>query len=225
MSINPLAALSGGASQVTGAVGKQNLGGVSAQKDQFLKLLLAQLQNQDPLNAPDASKFSEQMTAFGQLEQLFNLNDSMSKMASAGLNSQNGQSVALIGKNVVVQSDQLEVANGRSGTIGYQLEIPAQTVALEIRDAHGHVVRSMNMNDQAAGTTFMEFDGRDDAGRALPDGLYKMNVTASSADGGVIPVTSMMRSVVDGVQFTPDGTVLIAGTRNFNMTQVQAVMQ
>src|SRR4051794_36053729 len=84
-------------------------GSASATKDQFLKLLIAQMKNQDPLSPPDADKFSEQMTQFGQLEQLFNLNDSMSSIAQHQSSMDRSQAVSLIGREVEAQGDQIEL--------------------------------------------------------------------------------------------------------------------
>lgn len=200
-----------------------SLGGIGAQKDQFLKLLLAQLKNQDPLQPPDASKFTEDMTQFGQLEQLFNLNESLGKMNASQMNADRTQAVSLIGKQVEAPGNQFTLKSGESAKLGYTLERSAKTVGMEILDSHGTLVRSYNLGHQAIGTYTQEFDGKDDAGDTLPDGTYQIKMTATDLAGAAVKAASIVRGTVSGVVFDASGPVIQVGNRRVQMSDILSV--
>lgn len=216
---------------ITKSVGQQtskasgSLGELGAQKDQFLKMLLAQLKNQDPLNAPDADKFNEQMTQFGQLEQLFNLNASMEKLSSSQGTGDRFQAVSLIGKKVEAESNSIQVKAGTAEDVGYYVPQSGAEVKVEVLNASGAVVRTMIFNEDRAGLAFHEFDGKNNSGAQLADGLYSTRVTAKSPSGIAVASTPIIRAAVTGVRFTSEGPLIEMGDRIMSMDQVTAVQQ
>ena len=221
------------ASSATGSVGqgatisdtngRATLGDVASSKDQFLKLLLAQLKYQDPLQPPDASKFGDQMTQFGQLEQLFNVNTTLGKIANQSTRNDISQSVSLIGKNVQAYGDEVEVSETDKGSYGFYLNQPFSEVDVEIQDATGHVVRKIHQYNQNQGPHFFEFDGLADNNTPLNPGVYTMTAKAFTGGGTPISVKTLMQGGVTGVGVSPNGTSIQMGQRTINLDDVVVV--
>src|SRR4030042_1574536 len=98
--ITALAANTGGATSAAGATASQ-----AAPMDQFLKLLVTQLQHQDPLNPMEAREFATQLAQFSQLEQAFQTNQHLKNLSLYEASSNNAQAIGLIGKEVVARGD------------------------------------------------------------------------------------------------------------------------
>lgn len=212
----------GGASTVPGK--SATLGSLGSQRDQFLKLLLAQLKHQDPLNTSDPEKFTAQMTSFGQLEQMFNLNETMSKMSSMQGAADRFQTVALIGKEMEAQDNVVRMADGKpEGKIGVKLEQDARAVQVQIQNGHGHALRTLTFEHQPAGVNYYAFDGKTDDGTDLADGAYTIAVSAMTIDDKPVTAVPMIRGRVDGVRFEPEGPMVEMQGRLLAMHQVTAV--
>ncbi len=188
---------------------------LQGQKDQFLQLLLAQLKYQDPLQPPDASKFGEQMTQFGQLEQLFNLNDTLGKMAGSQNGSGRADAISLIGKQVEANDNGLEVTGSHPGSIGFQLNQPADQVTAEIKNSNGFTVNVLHYDSQHAGSQFYDLAAGD-----LPEGQYTVDLTASDAAGRSISVKPLLRGEVSGVDFSSGGAKVQVAGRSIGMDQI-----
>lgn len=194
-----------------------------ASKDQFLKLLMAQLKNQDPLSAPDADKMAEQITQFGQLEQLINLNTSMTGLASTQAVNSKGQAVGMIGKTVEVQGNGLEVSAASKGNVGFYLPQPCETVEVQVLDTLGRVVRTIDYSEQKAGSSFYAFDGKADDGSMLSNGVYKLKVSGKSVNGLPVQASPIIRGQVSGVEFSGNNPIVRVGGQSFTMDEVISV--
>ncbi len=191
-------------------------------KDQFLKLLLAQLKNQDPLQPPDATKFAEQMTSFGQLEQLFNLNDSMSQVASQQANLERTQASSMLGMEVETVNDQMEIGEGPA-EIGVALGQPAETVEVDVIDSMGRTLRTVQLNQVGSGPSYHAFDGLDDQGEAIFPGKYRLKGRARTVDGQEYEVPIVSRGTVNGLFYDGQETYLTVGTRQVPLKDVVTV--
>lgn len=191
---------------------------LQGQKDQFLQLLLAQLKYQDPLQPPDASKFGEQMTQFGQLEQLFNLNDTLGKMAGSQAGTGRGDAISLIGKKIEAHDNGLGVSGDSHGSIGFQLNQPADQVTAEIKNSNGFTVDTIHYDAQHAGTHFYDL-----ASGEVPDGAYTVVLSASDATGRSIDVKPLLQGEVSGVDFSSGSAMVQVAGRNIGMDQIITV--
>ncbi len=196
-------------------------------KEDFLKLLVAQLQNQDPLNPQDATEFTSQMAQFSSLEQLIGINDGM-----AGLSSQSGEveklsALTLIGKDVVAESAGFTL--GGSGTldgqIGYRLDDAASEVDVTILNASGRVVATLPSHSAAAGENFLDWNGLGSDGQALAAGQYYMAINAVDSEGNSLGVTPLVSGTISGVDFATGGSVLYSAIGEFTMADVASVRE
>ena len=188
-------------------------------RDDFLKLFLAQLNNQDPLNPMDGTEFSAQLAQFSSLEQLFNVNENLESMKTLQDNSSRFQALELIGKDIEAEGDTLSLVNGTPATASFTLEEAADCTAL-INDADGYPVREIPLGSLEKGEQSFEWDGRDWEGNPMNDGVYSFEITALSQTGVSIAVETKVRGTVSRVNFEGDQPVLYIGEMPIYMSQV-----
>jgi flagellar basal-body rod modification protein FlgD len=185
-------------------------GAKTLNKDQFLKLLIAQMKYQDPLNPMDATQFTAQLAQFTSLEQLYNVNSAL-KTLNDSINAQNSyQATNLIGKQVRAAGESLAVKDGQvvvSG--GFELAGAADQVQVTIYDRNGQVVKSELLQNQDAGYRALTWDGKDGRGDPAPDGAYTFEVKAGTSDGGTVAATRFMVGEVTGLTLGADNNPLL----------------
>ena len=165
-------------------------------KEDFLTLLVAQLQNQDPLNPDDPTEFTAQLAQFSSLEQLFNLNESMENVASAVSDSQKLSALSMIGKEVAYAESDFKF-DGSPVQIGYSIDGEASDITLLLQK-DGATVTELKGSDLLQGDHFITWDGLTASGTPAPIGDYTIVVEASAAVDS-IAAAPLIRSVVTGV--------------------------
>ena len=152
-------------------------------RDAFLKMLIAQLEHQDPLNPMEGSDFSAQLAQFSSLEQLFNMNDHLETI-STSLGSENANNVLdYIGKEVLCKSDTLTLSEGVLTGGVFTLEEPADLM-IAVYDDMGRKVTTLYPGQLAAGTHQVDWNGFDQTGSLVEDGTYRLvSVGAYSPSG------------------------------------------
>ena len=209
------------ASLASKSTGSQDLG-----KDAFLKLLVTQLQHQDPLNPMESVEFTGQLAQFSSLEQLTSLNESFSGISSALMAQNNYQAINLVGKDIKALGDTLSIVDGSSTKGIYSLEDTAASVKIHIYDEDGTLVRTMDVGTQDAGDHDVEWDGLDQRGRTLPDGEYTYEVSAEDSEGSAVYVAQQISGRVTGVTFDQNGTPwLILNKIKVNLGNVIEILE
>lgn len=191
-------------------------------KDDFLILLVAQLENQDPLNPADATEFTSQLAQFSQLEQLSNMNEKLDSFSSMAGQVERQSALGLIGGEVVVQTSEFEV-NGGSQTLGYRMDATADQVNLYVLDSSGYNVATLPINGTDPGEYFIDWDGTGDNGQPVAPGTYSLVARALDEDEKVIETTTLIRSVVSGVELGDAETNLSTAAGTFSMAKVVKV--
>jgi flagellar basal-body rod modification protein FlgD len=154
------------------------------EQDRFLKLLVTQLQNQDPLNPLDNAQVTSQLAQISTVSGIEKLNTTLGTLVGAYNESQSIQSAGLIGKTVLVPGSGLALTAGAAFG-GINLTGPADQVTVSITDASGNVIQTQTLGAQAAGTVDFSWDGKTAAGATAPDGTYKFSVTATQGGADV----------------------------------------
>ncbi len=192
-------------------------------KDDFLKLLLAQLKNQDPLNPMESTDFVAQTAQFTSLEQLQNMNALLQQMTTqSGVTSAAGAST-LVGKTVSVNGSPIQFDGRQQVQMPYALPTGAAAVALQVTDASGSVVRTMNLGPQAVGTHRAVFDGLGDDGKKLPAGSYLYQVGAADASGQVLPGVVTGTGAVTGIAVDGGVLMLMLGNQRVPLSSLVGV--
>lgn len=163
-------------------------------QDRFLKLLVTQLKNQDPLNPMDNAQVTTQLAQINTVTGIDKLNTTLGTLLESFSSSQAIQSAGMIGKNVLVAGSQLSLAQGQSFG-GVKLAGAADQVSLKILDASGNVLQTQNFGARPAGTFDFVWDGKTDTGATAPDGTYKFSVTATQGDKKVVADTLQIGTV------------------------------
>src|SRR5512145_1934158 len=166
--------------------------------DRFLKLLVAQMQNQDPLNPMDNAQVTSQMAQINTVTGIEKLNTTFEGLTSQFVQMQALQGASLVGRDVIVPGNVLDIDEG-VGQGGFELTSAADAVKVEILSASGQVVETMQLGAQSAG--MHSFDWK--AGAATNDSGLRFRVT-STLGGSTTSATALMRDTVDAV--TTSGT-------------------
>jgi flagellar basal-body rod modification protein FlgD len=179
-------------------------------KDDFLKLLVTQLQNQDPLNPADSTEFISQLAQFSSLEQLSSVNDNLKIVQLFDQSINNSQAVNFVGKTIKASGSMFELESGETHEIQYQLEEDADAVYVSIVNASGEIVRKIEMDDMSAGDQSVVWDGKDENGNAASAGTYSFSVQAQNSDGEAMATAAYIKETVTGVSYHDGSTYLLA---------------
>lgn len=193
-----------------------SLSSLAGNFNDFLKLLMTQLQNQDPTAPLDTNQFTQQLVQFSSVEQQINTNTSLNKLIDATQGSALLQSTALVGQQVEVKSDQISLQDG-AGTLHIAATSPG-TVKIGIYSPAGVKLKEANVT-LAAGQNSWTWDGRSTSGARLPDGAYKTIVL--NGDGTAQPFSVV--GTADGVKRVGDTMKVQVGALKVNFGDVQSV--
>ncbi len=170
-------------------------------KDAFLKMLLAQIQYQDPLEPMENTEFTAQLAQFSSLEQLSSLNKEFSSLSSS-INSQKNISFSnLVGKEVEVAGNKVNVEGGNISPVSFELKDNARSVEITISKNNGPVVRKITLGTTEAGRHDITWDGKNFENQAVPDGKYTFRVAALDKNHNSVNSTTIINGNVDGLTF------------------------
>jgi flagellar basal-body rod modification protein FlgD len=163
--------------------------------DRFLKLLVAQMKNQDPLNPMDNAQVTSQMAQINTVTGIDKLNATVAGLSAQFMQMQAMQGATLVGHDVIVAGNKLDIdAATAIGQGGFELQIPADAVKVEILSPSGAVVQTLNLGAQGAGMHSFDWP----AGTATDSSGLTFRITAT-AGGVAIASTPLMRDRVDAV--------------------------
>jgi flagellar basal-body rod modification protein FlgD len=189
-------------------------------QDRFLKLLVTQMRNQDPMNPMDNAQVTTQLAQISTVGGIDKLNNSLSAMSSAMSATQNA---SLIGRNVVVSSDLVRLGSTGPVTVGVELAGAADKVGVAIQDASGRTVRSLSFGALPQGTSTFEWDGRNDAGERVAAGDYSLRLNATKASRAVV-ASGLVAGYVDSVTMQGGSSLLnLRGLGAADVSQVRRI--
>jgi len=191
--------------------------------DTFLTLLTTQLQYQDPLDPMDTNEFTSQLVEFTGVEQAISTNKKLDQLISLQNDLQLNNAVGYIGKTVSADSIILMLQNGES-TITYDLGGNAAQTNILIIDELGNTVRTIP-GDSTVGHHEVAWDGLDDDGDPLPDGLYGFLVTSIDGENKPVPLVQGTAGQVTGAKLVDGEVVLEIGELEIALTEVLAIEQ
>ncbi|MEA3362553.1 MAG: flagellar hook assembly protein FlgD [Thermodesulfobacteriota bacterium] len=193
---------------------------VSMGKTDFLLLLVAQLENQDPMNPEDATEFTSQLAEFSSLEQLENANKSLEGLAAMSSEMERISALGLIGQDVVAQTEQFHFS-GDPVQLGYRLETPADDVKLYVLNQTGSTVATITAEETSPGDYFIDWDGVGDRGMPLDSGDYSLAVKAVDEDDQMVQTESLVKGRVEAVDMSGIVAQLETGSGTFAMNKIE----
>jgi len=189
-------------------------------KNDFLKLLVAQLENQDPMNPEDATEFTSQLAQFSSLEQMENANKSLGGLGAMSDEMERMSALGLVGQDIIAQTDQFHFS-GDSVQLGYRLEAPADDVKLYVLNQSGSTVATITAQEKEPGEYFIEWDGLGDAGMPLNEGDYSLVIRAVDDDDNLIQSDSLIKGRVGVVDMSGTTPLLETNSGTFAMNKIE----
>lgn len=202
----------------------RHVGSDKLDKDAFMKLMLAQMKNQDPTNPLKSHEMAAQLAQFSSLEQLQNVNTNLDQMRAAQKPAETYQSLNFIGK--AVAGDSAKISRVKGDTIhdfNYAIPVDAKKVSITVKDANGELVRKVDFANLKAGANIWRWNGETERGEAAKAGDYKIVVDAESTLGQKLDVKSDFQGIISGVNYTPDGPVLMIGNQSIKLQDVKRI--
>ena len=170
-------------------------------KDSFLKLLVAQISHQDPLSPMQGTEFVTQLSQFAMVEQSIAQSTSLSTLSNQIGGVANNEATSLVGKTVTLRGRALAFDGTNAATTSVNLASATASTKVDIVDANGDVVRSLDMGGKAAGQMSITWDGKMANGQKAPAGSYTVKVTAQDATGAAVTAAQDVTGTVKSIGF------------------------
>ena len=191
-------------------------------QDRFLKLLVTQMKNQDPLNPMDNAQVTSQMAQLSTVSGIDKLNVTLQALSDNMTSTQSLQAASMIGHGVLVAGKGVDLTKG-VGLGGVELSQSVEKLDIAIYDKAGALVRNIQLGSQPVGIVNWQWDGRNDAGVAVADDSYTFTVNASQA-GATVAATPLQFGFVSSVTQTKQGVALSVGQlEGIAMSQVKQI--
>jgi flagellar basal-body rod modification protein FlgD len=190
-------------------------------RDAFLKLLVAQLQNQDPTNPQENGEFVAQLAQFSQLEESQKLSGSFEKFATAFQSTQHLQATSLVGRPVHVKTDFTMLGETGAVSVLAQFDNAVQSANLSVYNQSGELVDNFSLGQQSAGQKEFIWTGFDANEERFPAGNYFFQVNVSNA-GVNQDVPIFLSANVNSVTIERGGslTLNLAGVGKVSMADI-----
>jgi flagellar basal-body rod modification protein FlgD len=194
-------------------------------KDSFMKLMLAQMKHQDPSNPMQSHELAAQLAQFSSVEQLQNVNTTLTRMEAGQKPTESFQALNFIGKAVSGDSSKVTRMKGdKSHDFSYTLPDNAKEAVVRIRNSSGETVRSINLKDLKKGENSYTWNGQDERGASLPTGDYQMFLEATSATGAKLAAKTDFEGTITGINYTAEGPVLLVGNQSIKLKDVKKIV-
>ncbi len=193
----------------------------------FLQMLVTELQNQDPTNPLQSTALAAQLAQFSSVSELQTLNTNVQNSTNANLvmtqSISNTMAATLIGKKVQVNTSQINYDGTTNPTLGFTLPSSAADVKVNILNSNGTVIRTIDEGPMASGDQTMTWDGKDSSGNQVPSGAYSFSVSAADSQGNQITPSLYVLGTVQGVKFGSNGASLLVDGTQVDLSSVQEI--
>lgn len=189
----------------------------------FMKMLVAQMQYQDPTKPVDSAQMTSQLAQISTVDGINKLNDTMSSLAKGLQGNVISQAASMIGRDVLVPGNNISLTQGNA-KFGIQMPAAADAVNVSILDESGKTVKVMSMGPQAVGNLPITWNGTNANGESVPSGNYTFQVSANS-NGKALRSVPLERAGVASVTNTPDGVSLnLTNNKSILAADVQQIL-
>lgn len=227
------AALTGttGTSGTTGPTGPSGAPGATSAapagtRDEFLRLFVAQLENQNPLDPQDGAEFVAQLAQFSSVEQAAKTNERLEQILAGQMSASNASLASFVGKTGTFAGNAFTVTGKGDGmpALGLDLGQSASKVSVVIRDANGQQVKAINLGPQSAGRVTVPWDGKTDLHGELVQGTYTVEVSATGTDGkSSVTSTTLMSGPIQAIDFIDGSPRLRLGAVSASPSEILSI--
>jgi len=188
-------------------------------KDAFLKLLVAEIQNQNPLEPMDNQKFVDQMTQFTTMEQMTNMSESFQDFIEASMATTKLQASAVVGKYAVIEGNEIKFQDNMAEGIVFNVEEPGDVI-IRIKNKNGDTVREEQLGYKEAGIHGYKWDGRNDSGTTQVEGTYNYELVTIDEAGKEKTFGGVDGGTVEAVQFIDNSIYVIVNGQKYNFEDI-----
>ena len=189
-------------------------------KNEFLKLMMAQMNNQDPTQPTDNQAMVAQLAHFSTLELQQNSNTHLEGLLMAQASANQTAMAAFVGRDVLYKTDQVQLGDKGAVQASAKLAAAAKNVTLVVTDGAGKTVRTMQMGSHQAGSMALNWDGRDDKGDRVAVGDYKLRVTAKDDKDQNVAIEQRGSGHVSGVAYVDGVAMLKLGDTKIKVSDI-----
>jgi flagellar basal-body rod modification protein FlgD len=210
-----------GSSTANSASSLGTLGGTD-----FITLMLAQLQNQDPTSPVDSNTFLTQLAQLSEVQGITSLNTNFSTLSNSLTSNQAMQASSLLGHQVLVSSSTATLAAGATVTGAVNVPQTTSQVTLSITDSNGNVVNQINLGAQSAGLANFSWNGTMGNGSQAPAGTYTLTAQYAGQVSGGTAATTLVNGTVDSVSMGAGSagmTLNVAGVGSVPFSSLQQI--
>ena len=192
-------------------------------KDDFMKLMSAQLKYQDPMSPLKNEEMAAQLAQFSALEQMMNVNTTLEKMAAGQKPQENVMAASLIGKRVLSDAAVLSMRKGDSPEMKFDLKGDAAKVSISVVDAKGEIVRQYDLASMKAGAQSLKWDGKNEKGMEVSPGEYNFRITAVDQNNKAVEAKTSLSGQVNGVVFENGKAMLLVDDKKLPLESVSRI--
>jgi len=185
-------------------------------KDEFLKLLVFQMKNQDPFQPMDNSQFLAQLAQFSSLETLNNINDSQKEEILLGQSMNNSFMTGLIGKEIEAYGNAFNF-DGESGKMKFNLSRDCEECTVKIYDLEGNLINSVEIGSMSAGENSFIWQGSTSGGDSAQSGDYAFEIAATDASGLAVTAETYNNGLASGISYYEGSPYLIVNGQYVNL--------
>jgi flagellar basal-body rod modification protein FlgD len=192
-------------------------------KDAFMKLLIAQLKNQDPSSPADPKDFITQLSTLTSVEKMTNMADQLSSLQTATSSMVANQASDLVGKNIEGDGSKLYLGQMGGASTSFSLGANASKVTVTVRDAAGQEVHKEVLGNTAVGAHTYTWDGQNDQGVHAGTGQFTVSIDALDANGKAVDSTTKITGTVTKVSYERGFPELYVGSAAVALANVKSI--
>ena len=192
-------------------------------KDDFMKLFIAQMQSQDPLNPQDATQMSAQMAQFNSLEQMMNLNKTLESMLKGQSTDRAVSMINYVGKEVDLANGMLKWDKNKLTKSTFQIDQPLANATIEVRDGSGKIVSEDSLGNLMPGEHNIKWSGKLKDGTAANSGIYNFAIVGKTTDGQDVSVPIKTKVKVTGIDLQSEGGAFFTEIGKIEIKEISSV--
>lgn len=193
--------------------------------DTFMKLLVAELKNQDPNEPMQAREMVAQLASLTSVQKLTAIETKLSALEDGSIASASLQSAGLIGKNVTAKTNRMPLDSVSQPSGSFTLTSDAAAVSVKVLNSQGQAVRTLDLGEQKGGARTFQWDGKTQEGMRAESGMYSFQVTASDPKGIPVPASTEVSGLVTEVTYEHGAPEVVVGGAHVQLADVTSIAQ
>ena len=194
-------------------------------KDDFLKLFITQLQNQDPLKPKDGTEMASQLAQFNGLEQMMNVNKSLERLEQSSKKSQNFNLINTVGKSAFIKTNEIALKTGDATKLEFSLPVKTDTTKIKITDVNGKPIVEKELGVLEEGENTFLWDGKNSKGEPFTDGKYFASITYTDREGASKTLETLAKVNIDGIDLSSEEIMLETKLGKKPISELQAIRE